>query len=130
MVAFGRFGGERWKFEVYQDAQYGHCFSLQGGRACSQGVDENDYMSLNTSWSNGKGRSIFIGTALPEVKSIRARPRSGGIIDIAIIDVPREFYPWNIYVSYFTTQARGIRIARGADGAVLEREKLYSNSNR
>jgi hypothetical protein len=38
------------------------------GRGCTTDVDQNDYMSLNTSWANAKGRSVFIGTALAEVK--------------------------------------------------------------
>lgn len=129
-VAFGRFAGRQWKIEVFTDSNGFHCMTVEeGGRACTSGVDPNDHMSLSVSWPNGSGRNIFIGWALPEVRSIVAELKDGSKVDIPIIKVRREVFPWHIYVGYFPSEAHGHRVARGG-GKVLERDSLYRNDNR
>ena len=80
---------------------------------------------------NGTDRTMFVGTALKEVRSITAELRNGRSIPVTIIPSPNAVRsPHNYYVAYFPLGATGSRIARDKHGKLLEREKLLRNSNR
>jgi hypothetical protein len=133
-VAFGRFEGERWRLSVYGD-----CFRLLAGddkiprpfsRRCADAdVDPDDYLSGSIS-IDGPRRTLFVGSALRAVRSIGVRIKNGDSFGATIIRVPKRKSAWNYYVLDLPTGARGQRVARNGLGRVLERDKLFENSNR
>lgn len=140
-IAFGRFNQKRWALFLWKaqiDGSGNWNCSLVGRRksvpkshTCTRGYDPDDFMSSNQSMGNEKDRTMFVGTALKEVRSITAELKNGTSIPVTIIPSPNAVRsPHNYYVAYFPLGATGTRIARDKHGKVLEREKLLRNSNR
>lgn len=133
-VAFGRFSGVEWRLSVY-----GSCFRVleeaqkvptpPGPRCATARVDPDDFLSGSISL-DGPERTLFVGSALREVRSIKVRIRNRRSLEATIIRVPKHRSVWNYYVLDLPTGARGRRVARADSGRILERDALFRNSDR
>ena len=138
-IAYGRFLRRNWELRVWKEptgAGTAYCDAEgNGGHGCTIFKDEDwERFSragfITHGYSDTSNDTIEVrGTVGRRVRSVTLRLADGTSIPVAIVKVPeRLHFPWNYYYGYIPRTTNGWRIARSAEGMLIDRERLFRHN--